>query len=58
MSLNEPKVSRAIATIMKSLDREQRFELSELTFEFTDLEQLPQNYQDLITEEMAKAITI
>lgn len=40
---------------MKILSPEQRFELSELTFEFTDLEQLPQNYQDLITQEMAKA---
>ena len=55
MSLNEPVVSRAIAKLMKSLDREKRFDLSQLTLDYSNLEELPSEWQILINEEMAKA---
>ena len=54
MNLNKPTVSRAIASLMKSLDRENRYELSNLTLEFTKLNELPDEWQDAIKAEMAK----
>jgi hypothetical protein len=55
MSLNDALVSRAIATLIKKLELKKRFELTDLTLQYSSLEELPREWQDLIKEEMAKA---
>jgi hypothetical protein len=54
MSLNEPIISRTIAKIMKYLNREKRFELSQLTLDYSNLQELPIEWQTLINLEMTK----
>ena len=54
MNLNKPSVSRAMASLMKHLSPDDRFILSNLTFKYTDLSQLPGKWQVAIKAEMAK----
>jgi hypothetical protein len=54
MNLITPKVSRAIASLMQNLSREDRFILSGLSMKFTDLDELPGKWQVAIKAEMAK----
>lgn len=58
MNLNEPSVSRAIASLMKNLSPEDRYTLSGLTLKFIDLDELPGKWQMAIEEEMAKNAVI
>jgi hypothetical protein len=58
MSLINPSVSRAMASMMKTLSREDRFTLSNLTLKYTDLSQLPGKWQVAIKAEMAKNAVI
>lgn len=54
MSLNDPSVSRAIASLMKHLNRDDKYNLTSLILKFTDLSQLPGKWQVAIKAEMAK----
>lgn len=54
MNLNNPLVSRAIASLMKQLSPKDRYDLSGLTLKYTDLSQLPGKWQVAIKAEMAK----
>ena len=54
MNLNNPKVSRAIANIMKQLNREDKYQLTDLTLKFNKLTQLPEKWQMLIKAEIGK----
>ena len=54
MNLNNPKVSRAIATLMKQLNREDKYQLTDLTLKFNKLTQLPEKWQTLIKAEIGK----
>lgn len=54
MNLNNPLVSRAIASFMKQLSPKDRYDLSGLTLKYTDLSQLPGKWQVAIKAEMAK----
>jgi hypothetical protein len=54
MNLNNPLVSRAIASLMKQLSPKDRYDLSGLTLKFTALSQLPGKWQVAIKAEMAK----
>ena len=58
MSLINPSVSRAMGSMMKTLSREDRFTLSNLTLKYTDLSQLPGKWQVAIKAEMAKNAVI
>ena len=58
MNLINPSVSRAMASMMKTLSREDRFTLSNLTLKYTDLSQLPGKWQVAIKAEMAKNVVI
>lgn len=58
MNLINPSVSRAMASMMKTLSREDRFTLSNLTLKYTDLAQLPGKWQVAIKAEMAKNAVI
>ena len=58
MNLITPSISRAIASLMDNLSREDRFILSGLSMKFTDLSQLPGKWQVAIKAEMAKNAVI
>jgi hypothetical protein len=58
MNLNEPSVSRAMASMMKTLNPKDRYTLSGLALKFTDLAQLPGKWQVAIKAEMAKNAVI
>jgi uncharacterized protein YbcC (UPF0753/DUF2309 family) len=58
MNLNDPSVSRAVASLMKTLTPKEKYTLSGLTLKFTDLDELPGKWQALIQEEMAKNAVI
>jgi uncharacterized protein YbcC (UPF0753/DUF2309 family) len=58
MKLIDPSVSRAMATLMKTLTPKERSTLSGLTLKFTDLDELPGKWQMAIEEEMAKNAVI
>lgn len=58
MNLINPSVSRAMASLMKNLSREDRFILSGLALKYTDLSQLPGKWQIAIKAEMAKNAVI
>jgi hypothetical protein len=58
MSLIDPAISRGIASLMKHLSREDRYDLSGLILKFTDLSQLPDKWQIAIQGEMAKNAVI
>ena len=54
MNLNNPLVSRAMASMMKNLSPKDRYTLSGLALKFTDLDELPGKWQVAIKAEMAK----
>jgi hypothetical protein len=54
MKLNSPSVSRAMASLMKTLSPDDRYTLSGLALKHTDLSQLPGKWQVAIKGEMAK----
>jgi uncharacterized protein YbcC (UPF0753/DUF2309 family) len=54
MKLIDPSVSRAMGTLMKTLNPKERFTLSGLAVKYLDLDELPGKWQTLIQEEMAK----
>ena len=54
MNLINPSVSRAMASIMKTLSPKDRYTLSGLALKHTDLAQLPGKWQVAIKAEMAK----
>ena len=58
MKLNKPSVSRAMASMMKTLSPDDRFTLSNLALKFTDLDELPSKWQVAIKTEMAKNAVI
>jgi hypothetical protein len=58
MKLIDPSVSRAMATLMKTLTPKERSTLSGLTLKFTNLDELPGKWQMAIEEEMAKNAVI
>lgn len=58
MKLIDPLVSRAMATLMKTLTPKERSTLSGLTLKFTDLDELPGKWQVAIEEQMAKNAVI
>jgi lipopolysaccharide/colanic/teichoic acid biosynthesis glycosyltransferase len=54
MNLINPSVSRAMASMMKTLSPKDRYTLSGLALKFTDLDELPGKWQVAIKAEMAK----
>jgi uncharacterized protein YbcC (UPF0753/DUF2309 family) len=58
MKLIDPSVSRAMASLMKTLTPKERSTLSGLTLKFTDLDELPGKWQMAVEEEMAKNAVI
>jgi hypothetical protein len=58
MKLNKPSVSRAMASMMKTLSPKDRYILSGLALKFTDLDELPGKWQVAIKAEMAKNAVI
>ena len=58
MKLIDPSVSRAMATLMKTLTPKERSTLSGLTLKFTDLDELPGKWQVAVEEQMAKNAVI
>jgi uncharacterized protein YbcC (UPF0753/DUF2309 family) len=58
MKLIDPSVSRAMATLMKTLTPKERSTLSGLTLKFINLDELPGKWQMAIEEEMAKNAVI
>jgi len=58
MNLINPSVSRAMASMMKTLSPKDRYTLSGLALKHTDLAQLPGKWQVAIKAEMAKNAVI
>ena len=58
MNLINPSVSRAMASMMKTLSPKDRYTLSGLALKFTDLDELPGKWQVAIKAEMAKNAVI
>ena len=54
MKLAAPKVSRAMASLVKQLNPEDRYTLSGLALKYNDLDELPGKWQVAIKAEMAK----
>ena len=58
MKLIDPLVSRAMATLMKTASRKDRFTLSGFALKYSNLDDLPGKWQMAIEEEMAKNAVI
>lgn len=58
MKLATPKVSRAMASLAKQLNPEDRYTLSGLALKYNNLDELPGKWQVAIKEEMAKNAVI
>jgi hypothetical protein len=58
MKLIDPAVSRAMGTLMKTLNPKEKFDLSGLAIKHLNLDDLPGKWQILIQEEMAKNAVI
>jgi hypothetical protein len=58
MKLNKPSVSRAMASLMKTLSPADRFTLSGLALKHSNLDDLPGKWQIAIEEQMAKNAVI
>jgi hypothetical protein len=58
MKLIDPLVSRAMASLMKTLNPKDKFTLSGLALKFTEFDELPGKWQMAIEEEMAKNAVI